>query len=157
MLLAFVAIISGSQQLLVIPNEKLQRPGDNHNKLPAPDLKDRDKKESERLYQQAIIERLRDKEEKDRPNTSLVFALQAPMMLLSLSVVAFLAGLSSVIFAPLATKPVWDDNAKLCRMPWIIHLLTDIDCGRVQRIGRLMRRHFRRFLVPDTRTFQPGA
>ena len=117
MLLAFVAIVIGSQQMLVLPNERPHHSDGDFESSTAFDSKercDRELKESEEQYQQAVIKRLGDTRHGDRPNSFLVFALQAPIMLLSLSVMAFLAGLCSVIFAPLANSPVWDDNAKVC-------------------------------------------
>lgn len=117
MLFAFVAIVMGSQQLLVLPNERPHYSDEDFETSSALDSKercDRKLKESEERYQQAVIKRLRDTRYDDRPNSFLVFALQAPMMLLTLSVMAFLAGLCSVIFAPLANSPVWDDKAKVC-------------------------------------------
>ena len=117
MLLAFVAIVMGSQQLLVLPNERphyLDEDFENSTALHSGERCDRELKKSEEQYQQVIIKRLRDTRHDDRPNNFLVFALQAPIMLLTLSVMAFLAGLCSVIFAPLANPPVWDDKAKVC-------------------------------------------
>ena len=117
MLLAFVAIVMGSQQLLVLPNEKLQDSDEDFETSTALDSKDRydrELKESEKQYLQAVVKRLRDTRHDDRPNVFLVFALQAPIMLLTLSVMAFLAGLCSVVFAPLANHLAWDDNAKVC-------------------------------------------
>lgn len=75
--------------------------------------------ENEKLYLQAVVKRLCDTRQDDRPNrpsrpnTFLVFALQAPIMLLTLSVLSFLVGLCSVVFAPLANHLAWDDNAKV--------------------------------------------
>ncbi|KAL8721932.1 MAG: hypothetical protein Q9225_001488 [Loekoesia sp. 1 TL-2023] len=116
MLFALVAIIMGSQQLLVLPNERLyesDKDFETSTALESKDRYDRELKEYEKQYQQAVVDRLRDTRHGDRPNPFLVFALQAPFMLLSLSVIAFLAGLCSVIFAPLAIQPVWGDNAKI--------------------------------------------
>ncbi|MCJ1460343.1 hypothetical protein MMC28_010723 [Mycoblastus sanguinarius] len=106
----------GSQQLLVLPNEKLQDSDEDFETSTALDSKDRydrELKESEKQYLQAVVKRLRDTRHDDRPNVFLVFALQAPIMLLTLSVMAFLAGLCSVVFAPLANHLAWDDNAKI--------------------------------------------
>ena len=123
MLLALAAIVMGSQQLLVMPN---QRPQDSEGGegfslgMKSGDRHDSQLEETEKLYMQAIAKRLSLTHRDGRPNTFQVYALQVPMMLLSLSIVAFLAGLCSVIFAPLVKKPAWDDNAKVrvCRHPF---------------------------------------
>lgn len=73
----------------------------------------REAKESEKLYLQAVVDRLYETPHRDRPNTYIVFALQAPITLLAASVTAFLAGMGSVVYAPLADKPLWGDNAKV--------------------------------------------
>ena len=115
-LLSFVAIVMGSQQLLVLPNERPQPSDEDVESSTALDSKDRfnkDLKESDEEYLQAVIRRLRDTCYDDRPNTFLVFALQAPIMLLTGSVMTFLAGLASVVFSPLAKQLVWDENAKV--------------------------------------------
>ena len=75
---------------------------------------DRVLKVKEQEYQKKVIDRLHKTTYHGRPNPFLIFALQAPIMLLSLSVMAFLAGLCSVVFAPLSSEPVWDENAKVC-------------------------------------------
>ena len=101
----------------MLPNERPHHSDEEFETSTALDSKercDKELKESEEQYQQAIIKRLRDTRYDDRRNSFLVFALQAPIMLLTLSVMAFLAGLCSVIFAPLASPPVWDDEAKVC-------------------------------------------
>lgn len=102
--------------MLVLPGE---RPHDSDEEfdtstgLDSKDRHDREGKEFDKQYLQAIVRRLRDTRHQDRPNPFLVFALQAPIMLLTLSFMAYLAGLCSVIFAPLALQPVWGDNAKV--------------------------------------------
>ena len=116
MLLALAAIVMGSQQMLVLPNERRQDVDEGTGTalvLKMVDTNDTQMEISENQYLQAIVKRLCETHRHGRPNTFQVFALQAPMMLLSLSVVAFLAGLCSVIFAPLATKLAWDGNAKV--------------------------------------------
>ena len=45
--------------------------------------------------------------------TSFIFMLQAPIMLLTFSVMTFLAGLCSVIFSPIGKDLRWDDDAKV--------------------------------------------
>ena len=47
-----------------------------------------------------------------KPRTRLIFMLQAPIMLLTFSVMTFLAGLCSVVFSPLGMDLRWDSNAK---------------------------------------------
>ena len=49
-----------------------------------------------------------------------LFALQAPTMLLMLSVMTFLAGLGSVILSPLAHHLAWNNDAKVT--PFMRHL-----------------------------------
>ena len=99
MLFALVAIFLGSQQLLVLPSLKyVERP------------LNRSQKESLRH----VWERLaRSRGEDGKPSGLQVVALQAPLMVLSLAVLAFFAGLCSVIFAPLAQQLVWNDDAKV--------------------------------------------
>ena len=45
--------------------------------------------------------------------TRFIFMLQAPIMLLTFSVMTFLAGLCSVVFSPLGQDPGWNSNAKV--------------------------------------------
>ena len=100
-LLAFVAIVLGSLQLLVLPNVK-------------PDKRlDSELTDSEKQYLQAIVDRLRKTRRDHRPNRLQVLALQAPFMILSLAAVTFMAGLFAVVFAPLAKQLLWDDDAKV--------------------------------------------
>jgi len=79
-------------------------------------------RESGKKYLQAVVKRLCDTSEDHRlndryclrrPSTFSVFAVQAPIMLLTLCANAFLVGLCSVIFALLVIQPVWGDNAKV--------------------------------------------
>ena len=122
MLLAFITIVMGSQQMLVLPTEKLSEPDDDLEEstaLNAKEKHDKTLRESEKHYHQVIIQRLRGSSHPDRqsscqPNGLAVFALQAPIMLLALTVMAFLTGLCSVVFAPLAHQSGWNDNAKVC-------------------------------------------
>lgn len=60
--------------------------------------------------------RLRDKNGKVKRR--YIYALQAPLMLLMLSVMTFLAGLCSVIFSPLARNLTWNADAKVCHHEW---------------------------------------
>ncbi|KAL8794207.1 MAG: hypothetical protein Q9182_007628 [Xanthomendoza sp. 2 TL-2023] len=120
MLLALVAIVTGSQQMLVLPQERLpdsdEDPDKGSESSAASKSKDRYNKglkEEDEQHLQAVLKRLRDTSRNHRPNAVLVFALQTPMMLLAGSVVTFLAGICSVVFAPLAIQPVWSDKAKI--------------------------------------------
>ena len=122
-LLSLVAVVSGSQQLLVLPNDGRQYTRDSTgNSQPLPqqvlsepsDRSERELEDPEKLHLLAIAKRFRDIRRGDRPNALQVFALQVPIMLLALAVVTFIAGLCSVVFAPLARQAVWDDNAKVC-------------------------------------------
>lgn len=63
-----------------------------------------------------LAEKIRDKMRKNgtaEVKRCWLFALQAPIMLLMLSVMTFLAGLCSVIFSPLAHDLAWNANAKM--------------------------------------------
>ena len=116
MLLAFVTIVMGSQQLLVLPTERPQDTDEDFETATAMDSKDRfdrELRDSDKRQLQAVVRRLCDTSHKGRPNPFLVFALQAPIMLLTLSVMAFLVGLCSVVFAPLRHQLGWNDNAKI--------------------------------------------
>ena len=123
MLLSFVTVVMGSQQLNLLPNEKPHDSDEEFETSTALDSKDsydRQMRESEQEYLQAVVKRMCNSSQDNRlgrpnrPNSFLVFALQAPIMLLTLSVMAFLIGLCSVVFAPLAMHAGWDDNAKVC-------------------------------------------
>ena len=116
MLFTFLAIVTGSQQLLLLPNDRHPESDDDFETATAMESEDGydgKVKETEMKHLQAVIDRLRDTRCDDRPNRILVFALQAPFVLLTLGVIAFLAGLGSVVFAPLANRPVWGDDAKI--------------------------------------------
>ena len=157
MLLAFVAVVMGSQQLLVLPDEA---PSDWDASVESNDRYAKEMKESEKLYLLAVVGRLRERLRDDRPDSFQVFALQAPLMLLTSSVMAFLAGLCSVVFAPLANQPGWNDNAKVCcytlSSSTICQLLgTDRGCFRRGR--HRMHRRFLQFLAHYTQAFPLGA
>ena len=93
------AVISGSQQLLVLPREQ-------QGIISQTDI-ERDK-DLARLVQRKIKGRSR-----DGLNNLYVYALQTPIMLLTFSVMTFLAGLCSVVFSPLARNPAWTSEAKV--------------------------------------------
>ncbi|KAL8735167.1 MAG: hypothetical protein Q9166_001043 [cf. Caloplaca sp. 2 TL-2023] len=84
--------------MLVLPYDRLQDSDDDFETSIASDSKDRYNKglkEDDEQHLQAVLKRLRGTCRDDYPNAVLVFALQAPMMLLTGSV------------------PVWSDNAKI--------------------------------------------
>lgn len=94
--LALVAIVTGAQQQMVLP-------GDD------PHLQDMDL-----AHIIATITGIRQSNNTAKKhNHGLIFALQAPLMLFSLAVALFLAGLFSVVFGPLGSSPLWGDNAKV--------------------------------------------
>lgn len=143
LLFALVAIVTGSQQLLVVPNERSADADAFAGASLAMKLEDGQESEmaaSEREHLQAIVDRLCQTHRPNQSNSLHIFALQAPMMLLSLSVMAFLGGLCSVIIAPLVQLPVWNDHAKVCshcsRLS-VEFVLTVIDCCRIWSSGRL--------------------
>ena len=121
--LSLVAIVMGSQQLLILPNDKRQYPVDkmaNHSASMSqqfsPNALTKHSsalEEDDKTYLKAVLERLCTTGDSDYPNKLHIFALQAPIMFLSGSVVFFLAGLCSVVFAPLAQNLAWDGNAKV--------------------------------------------
>ena len=123
MLVALLAIVTGSQQSLILPNDaKLNTTEDpsDERKPAAPQrtishLSRQESKleQNERDYLNTVIYRLSKTHDKGWPNKLHVFALQAPMMFLSWCVVFFLAGLCSVIFGPLARQLAWNDDAKV--------------------------------------------
>ena len=49
----------------------------------------------------------------ERPSHMVLFALQAPIMCLTYSIVFFLAGLASVVLSPVAKNPEWNSEAKV--------------------------------------------
>ena len=162
-LLAFVAIVTGSQQMLVLPGERPHESDeefDTSTGLDSKERHDREGKEFDKQYLQAVVRRLRDTRHDDRPNPLLVFALQAPIMLLTLSFMAYLAGLCSVIFAPLALQPVWGDNAKV-RLTTPPSSITSqpvgTDCGLFRRNWFCVYRCFRHCLFLGAQTIQLAA
>ncbi|KAL8993025.1 MAG: hypothetical protein Q9169_006655 [Polycauliona sp. 2 TL-2023] len=119
-LICFIAIVMGSQQMLLLPHERppSEIPGDNVAARDSNMTYEREMKEKEELYLRAIVKRLCDTQREDGgPNLILLFVMQAPEMLLTGSAVAFMAGLTSVVFAPLANSISWDDNAKVWPTP----------------------------------------
>ncbi|KAI9653779.1 MAG: hypothetical protein M1831_005646 [Alyxoria varia] len=49
---------------------------------------------------------------RSQPSHMVLFALQAPLMCLTYSIIFFLAGLTSVVLSPLAENPGWNSDAK---------------------------------------------
>lgn len=88
-------MVNGSQQILLLPETKAEG-----------NYSEQDEDEAGRI---------RDKLRKDGAHEvkgRWLFALQAPIMLLTFSVMTFLAGLCSVVFSPLAHHLTWDSEAK---------------------------------------------
>ena len=52
---------------------------------------------------------------KKQPSHMVLFALQAPLMCLTYSIIFFLAGLTSVVLSPLAENPGWNSDAKVSK------------------------------------------
>ncbi|KAL8836069.1 MAG: hypothetical protein Q9176_006526 [Flavoplaca citrina] len=161
LLLAFVAIVMGSQQMLLLPSQYL--PGDpngSHERAEALDPKnryDQELKFKDDQYSHAVVKRLCDTSRDDgAPNSILLFAMQTPEMLLSGSVMTFLAGVCSVVFAPLAAELVWDENAKVMPDPlgvsfWDIWLIPGYfsDCFVLRHSRSVLHRGFRNDIFPE--------
>lgn len=111
----------GSQQMLGLPTERPYESNEDFETLNTLNSKNRYEKastESEKQYHTAITERLRDTryvdgENSHSPNTFVVFALQAPIMLPTLTVVACLTRRCPVVFGPPANEPACNDDAKV--------------------------------------------
>jgi len=115
LLFSLVAVISGSQQNLVLPREKFEKSQND-------DKQDLDLAVS-------VQEKIRGRS-LDGLNSFYVYALQTPIMLLSFSVMTFLAGLCSVIFSPLTINVAWNSDAKV-KCPQGVRQFTEtasIDC-----------------------------
>ncbi|KAL8936592.1 MAG: hypothetical protein Q9216_004853 [Gyalolechia sp. 2 TL-2023] len=103
-------------QLLLLPNENDPYMDDGFDALNAIDTRytsEEEAKQTEVKYLNTVVKRLTTTKHNDRPNPILVFALQAPLMLLTLSVMSFLTGLSAVVFAPLANQKGWGNDANI--------------------------------------------
>ena len=168
MLIALAAIVTGSQQLLLLPKEKSEDRREVAATAPSlpqqvvlkpVDRIDSEMEESQRQHLKAVVHRICDTDD-DHPKFIHVFALQVPIMLLAISVLAFLAAMCSIVFGPLAYQPVWDDNARVCRLlcPLTVECeLINIDCCSFHHSQRFMPRHFLRYVVHHAQTFQPTA
>ncbi|OQU99756.1 hypothetical protein CLAIMM_05343 [Cladophialophora immunda] len=125
-LFALIAIVCGSQQLLVLPT------ADKTAVLPTPS------RPMALADAMAIKERLTVSGQFRHPNAAaahhrpfpedlkvgFVFSLQAPIMLLTFSTMTFLAGLCSVVFSPLARDLRWNDEAKIAVVFLVVALIT---------------------------------
>ncbi|KAF2166951.1 hypothetical protein M409DRAFT_54712 [Zasmidium cellare ATCC 36951] len=132
-LLSLVAIVSGSQQLLLLPREKPQslfaQSSSTRNLAQQHILEeglvgDVHAEAEERAYLEKVVEVMCIRRREDRPNNLQVFALQMPLMLLSLAVVMFLAGICSVVFAPLARDLAWNGDAKTAVMFGVVGMFS---------------------------------
>lgn len=103
---ALVAIVSSSQQLWILP------------RLDLGTLRDTREKHRRTEDISAFVGRVQKSDGHGGTTfkAKYIFALQAPIMLLTLSVLAFLSGTCSVIYSPLAQKLAWDDDAKIATM-----------------------------------------
>ena len=107
---ALVAIVSSSQQLWILPRLDLA------HALLTGDVREKNRRIADLSAFLDRVQRARD----GKLKAKYLFALQAPIMLLTLSVLTFLAGLCSTIFSPLAVKLMWDDDAKVSRARHIL-------------------------------------
>ena len=149
-LFALAAIISGSQQLWLLP-----RLGDQPSA-----------REDERLKQTQgvddLMERLRSTTRPGRLKTRYLFTLQAPLLLLTFSVMTFLGGLCSLVYSPLSRTLKWDDQAKvgdfLTCGGQSLRAFTDRHC--IQRLWSCISDDIRQHVFNDIRsvlTTQPPA
>lgn len=97
---SLTAVVSGSQQTLLLPREK--------------DARSQDDIDNERKRALWIQEKVRGSDPAGISDR-YVYALQAPIMLLMFAVMTFLAGLCSVVFSPLARNLGWNGDAKVSR------------------------------------------
>jgi hypothetical protein len=98
---ALGAIISGSQQLWILPKP-----------IHGDFVDDREK----RLRVESLgnlVRRLQRRSDGAGLKTKYIFALQAPIMLLTFSAMTFLAGVCSVVYSPLAKRLAWNDESKV--------------------------------------------
>lgn len=94
--LAITAVVLGAQQFMVLDN-----------------VKPNDWKQFQRHL------RVSDQGEW-RPERTMLYVWQSPLMALSYSMVLFMAGLLSYVISPFANKRLWDEDAKVYfRVPWI--------------------------------------
>jgi len=101
MIFALVAIISSSQQLWILPRLDLGTLNSIHERQRRID------------DVSAFVSRVQKTDGHGNLKARYVFALQAPIMLLTFSVLLFLAGLCSTVCSPLARKLEWNSDAKI--------------------------------------------
>ena len=134
MLISLAAIVTGSEQLLLLPSEQRRdqcesfgssRILSQQSLLKPVDRIDTELEEEEKSHLDDVLDRMRNKRS-DSPKYLCLLALQAPIMLLTLAVVLFFAALLSIVFGPLVGNLVLDDNARVRRAP-LTHgiILTD--------------------------------
>lgn len=100
---ALVAIISSSQQLWILPRldlDTLTDVNEVHRRIEDMSM---------------FIHKVQKSSGHGTLKAKYIFALQAPIMLLTVSVLAFLAGMCSTIFSPLAQNLAWNSDAKVSR------------------------------------------
>ena len=117
-LLSLVAVVLASQQLLVLPNDtpwirKLASvPGSSQSVETG--LRASTENEQYEQHLRSIATRFQDRCRADgRPSSYHIITLQVPFMVLQLAGVTYIGGLCSVIFAPLAYYPGWNDFSKV--------------------------------------------
>lgn len=101
LLFSLTSVVNGSQQILVLPGEKR--------------IRSQTDIQQEEDAAKVVQDRIKGHDPGALKNL-YVYALQSPIMLLTLSVATFLAGLFSVVFSPLARNLAWDDHAKIAVM-----------------------------------------
>jgi hypothetical protein len=103
MLFALLAIVCGSQQLLLLPKAE-----EDVTQSPS----DMQKRQENFAKIKARLTRS-DRDSHSQLRLGAIFTLQAPIMLMTFSVMTFLSGLLSVVFSPVAREPRWDGDAKV--------------------------------------------
>ena len=63
--------------------------------------------------------------QRDTPDKGFMFVRQARLLCHGIGTTLFLAGLVSVVISPLAIRPVWGHDAKVCQLGLVkVYLLT---------------------------------
>ena len=123
-LISIVGVVMSSQQLLALPNRAIDTFHEkavvastlSQQSVPQPlTTSDSQLADKEKQDLDEIVDRLCTTYHTGEPNRLHVYALQVPIMLLTMATFAFFAGVCSVVFAPLAKHLAWDDNAKVCQ------------------------------------------
>lgn len=99
-MLSLIAIITGSQQMMVLPKSDSPEVDDSWTLPPKQDL-------------EASIGRLRSSVDPHELKLAVEFTLQTPIMFLSLSVITFLAGVCATVYSPLSQNVAWTPQAKV--------------------------------------------